>query len=326
MSQIDRCRISTAETAAIRGEFRHIMPLRHGGIAGFTLRYELVGPAGAPLLLVAGGISAGRHVLASDEFPDAGWWQAQADTLRRFRILAVDWIGADGVIDLPIDPSDQADAFAWLLDELGEPRAAAFIGASYGAMVGMHLAARRPDRLGALLSISASGSAHPFASACRALQRQAISLGEWQGNPEAGVALARAMAILTYRTPQEFAERFDAAPELQAGRVRVAAEPYLDAHGERHCQRMCSIAYRRLSESIDLHRIDPGGIRVPTTLAAVDQDALVPAHDIEALARAIPGAGFHLIRSRFGHDAFLKEEAQVDAIINNFLEPLEISR
>lgn len=71
-----RCR--TEQKGATRGELRHYMPLRHGGVAGFTLRYEMVGSVGAPLLLVAGGISAGRHVVASEEFPEAGWWQAQS--------------------------------------------------------------------------------------------------------------------------------------------------------------------------------------------------------------------------------------------------------
>ena len=302
------------------------MPLRHGGIAGFKVWYELVGPAGAPLILVAGGISAGRHVVASADLPDAGWWQAQSETFGGHRVLAIDWIGADGVIDLPIDPADQADAIAWLLEELGEPIAAAFVGASYGAMVGMHFAARHPHRLGALLAISASDKAHPYASACRALQRQALSLGEWHGDPASGVALARAMAILTYRTPEEFADRFAEEPELRGTRFRMAAEDYLDAHGQRHCQRTSSIAYRRLSESIDLHRIDPADIKVPLTLVAVDRDALVPAADIEALAAQIPGARFHLIHSRFGHDAFLKEEAQVAAITTEFLETLESDR
>ena len=302
------------------------MPLRHGGIAGFTLRYELVGPPGAPLLLVAGGISAGRHVVASAEFPEAGWWQSQATTFRNYRLLAIDWVGADGVIDLPIDPADQADSIAWLLDELGEPKAAAFVGASYGAMVGMHFAANHPDRVGLLLAISAANRAHPYASACRALQRKAIGFGEAKGDPEFGVALARAMAILTYRTPEEFAERFDAPPEVHGTSVRVAAEPYLEAHGDRHCRRMRSIAYRRLSESIDLHRIDPVEIRVPLTLVAVDQDALVPAGDINSLAERIPGASIHLVHSRFGHDAFLKEEKQVAAIISQFLESLELHR
>ena len=324
MSQTTQC--GTGSTEARQGELRHIMPLRHGGIAGFRLRYELTGPSGAPLLLVAGGISAGRHVISSDGFPGTGWWQSQAVVFRDYRVLAIDWVGGDGTIDLPIDPADQAEAIAWLLGELGESSAAAFIGASYGAMVGMHFAACHPQGLGGLLAISAANRAHPFASASRALQRQAVALGESRGDPAAGVALARAMAILTYRTPGEFAERFDAPPEIQGSHLRVAAEPYLDAHGERHCRKMNSVAYRRLSESIDLHRIDPAKLTVPVTLVAVDQDALVPAADVEALARAIPHSAFHLIHSRYGHDAFLKEEVRVGAIITAFLDSLEISR
>ncbi len=299
------------------------MPLRHGGIAAFKLRYELVGPPSAPLLIVAGGISAGRHIVATDDASEPGWWQAQATTFEGHRLLAIDWVGADGEVDLPLDPLDQAEAIVWLLDELGELRAAAFIGASYGAMVGMHLAAHHPARVGALLAISASDAPHPYASACRALQRRALSLGQSNGDPAAGVALARAMAMLTYRTPEEFADRFAADPEVHGDRVRVAAEPYLEAQGERHCQRMSAVAYRRLSESIDLHRIDPTEIHCPLTLVAVDHDALVPPDDIDALAAKMPSAAFHLIHSRFGHDAFLKEECQVAAIITDFLNYLE---
>jgi homoserine O-acetyltransferase len=308
-----------------RGELALALHLRHGGTAETCLRYELIGPASAPLMIVAGGISAGRHVLASEAFPDAGWWQSQASTLNfeRYRILAIDWVGADGSIDAAIDPADQAEAIAQLLASLGFERIAAFIGASYGAMVGMHLAIRDPDRMGAFLAISASDSPHPFASACRALQRRALALGENQGDAAAGVALARAMAILTYRTADEFGERFAAEPRLEQGRVRVAAEDYLDAQGARHSGRMCSTAYQRLSESIDLHRINASQLRVPLTLVAVDGDTLVPAKDIEAVADQVPGATFHRIHSRFGHDAFLKEERQVGAIIINFLESLE---
>jgi len=314
--------------SAQRGELALALPLRHGGEANISLRYELAGPADAPLLVVAGGISAGRHVLSSDAFPEPGWWQVQAGTLDPgvYRILAIDWAGADGGIDLPIDPADQADALVHLLDALGIGRVAAFVGASYGAMVGMHLTARRPDRIGGLLAISASDRAHPFASACRSLQRQALSLGESNGDPDSGVALARALAILTYRTPQEFAERFASDPAIRDGRVRVAAEDYLDAHGARHCRRMGSIAYRRLSESIDLHRFDPAAIKVPLTLVSVDQDALVPSEDIDRLAAAIPGSTLRHIQSRFGHDAFLKEEAAIAAIISDVLAPLEPAR
>lgn len=308
---------------AVRGELPLSLALRHGGEAHVTVRYELTSAGRRPPIIVAGGISAGRHVLSSDEFPEAGWWEVQRAALSDGGdILAIDWVGADGRVDAPIDPADQVDAIARLLTFLQIPRAAAFIGASYGAMVGMHFAARHPERLGGLLAISASSQPHPFASACRSLQRQALSLGERVGDPAAGVALARSMAMLTYRTPDEFAERFAGAPSVEGNRLRVAADDYLDAHGARHCRRMGAVAYRRLSESIDLHCLEPSEILIPMTLAAADQDALVPADDVRSLAAAVSGARFDLIKSIYGHDAFLKEQEQVAAIISRFISSL----
>ncbi|WP_294069220.1 homoserine O-succinyltransferase [Sphingomonas sp.] len=312
--------------AAVRGELPLSLRLRHAGPTRFIVGYELTGPTNAPLIIVAGGISAGRHSISSKTFSEPGWWESQSEALSGHRLLSIDWLGADGEFDRPIDPADQAEAIAALLDALGLGRAAGFVGASYGGMVGMHLAARNPDSLGSLLAISAPARAHPFASACRSIQRRALDLGEAGGEPDAGVALARAMAMLTYRTPREFAERFDASPVLDGGRLRVAADPYLDAQGQRHCRRMSPAAYRRLSESIDLHRIDAADIRVPVTLAAVDSDALVPESDVRPLAKAIPGSRLHVVRSRFGHDAFLKEDAQVAAILIRFLASLETTR
>lgn len=294
-------------------------------MADVSLRYELLGPVGAPLLIVAGGISAGRHVLASRECPQAGWWQAQDRALDpgRHQILAIDWVNADGAITVPIDPADQAEALRQLLDHLGFDEPAIFIGASYGAMVGMHFAGLFPARILGLLAFSAADRPHPFASACRALQRRALTLGEQLGDPASGVALARAMAMLTYRTPQEFAERFGSRPTIDGALVRVASENYLVGHGERHCRRMTSLAYRRLSESIDLHEVDAGSIRTPLTLAGAAQDALVPFDDIERLASLVPGSILRPISSVYGHDAFLKEEGQVASIITEFLETLE---
>lgn len=328
MNQLQHLPAQPETATARRGEMALDLPLRHGGRACGALRYELVGSDDAPLLLVAGGISAGRHVVATVDVPEPGWWQALACSFdrARFRLLAIDWIGADGSLDLAIDPADQAAALQRLLDRLGVSRIAGFIGASYGGMVGMHFAAGAPHRVGALLAISAPASAHPFSSAARALQRQAIALGEAHGDPAAGVALARALAMLSYRTPEEFADRFTATPAVHDGRLRVAAEDYLAVQGARHAERMPATAYRRLSESIDLHRVDPAAITVPLTLVAVDSDALVPAADIAALADAHGAARLHRIASRFGHDAFLKEERAIAAILAEFLSTLETDR
>jgi len=315
--------VTTDTKCGNRGEFRATLDLVHAGRTELPIGYELAGPEGAPLLIVAGGISASRHAIANASDSTDGWWQVQSTTFSPYRILAIDWVGADGELDCPIDSSDQAEALLAALDHLGLPRVTAFVGASYGAMVGMHCAALAPARIGALLAISGAHGSHPFSSAQRALQRQAIELGERLGSPASGVALARKLAILTYRTPEEFAERFASPCALERGRARASCEPYLDHMGDKHCARMSAVAYRRLSESIDLHRIDPASIAVPATFVAVEGDQLIPAADTAALADEVPRARLVTIPSIYGHDAFLKEERAIASIISQFLHSLE---
>lgn len=322
-----RIRQDESEPDCIVGDCRATLPFVFGPPAPVTVSYELAGPATAPLLILAGGISANRHVFSSEHSPASGWWEAQADTLAATRRLAIDWIGADGSLDRPIHPADQARAILLVLDHLGIDSAAGFVGASYGAMIGMHLAALAPKRCGRLLAISAAHRAHPFVSAQRALQRQAVELGERLGDPSAGVALARKLAMTGYRTPAEFAARFDASPQLVSGaRVTCGAEPYLDAQGTRHSARVSAIAYRRLSESIDLHAIDPTRITVPATFVAAQDDCLIPAADIAELAAAAPRGRFVSLPTRFGHDSFLKEQRLVATLLTDFLKNLEQTR
>ncbi|MGN6849340.1 MAG: homoserine O-succinyltransferase MetX [Sphingomicrobium sp.] len=306
-----------------RGEFHATLDLVHAGPAAVEVRYELVGEKGAPLLIIAGGISADRHALANANDPTNGWWQSQPHPFADYRLLAIDWLGADGTLDQPIDSSDQARALLATLDQLNVHGTTAFIGASYGAMVGMHCAAIAPDRIPALLALSGVDRSHPFTSAQRALQRQAIELGERLGSPEAGVELARKLAILTYRTPQEFAERFSEPCTIEQGRGNASSESYLNHMGQRHAARMSAVAYRRLSESIDLHRIEPEKIAVPSTFVAVLGDQIVTASDVERLSRAVPDGHFVSLPSLYGHDAFLKEDRAIGAIILTFLNSLE---
>ena len=72
------------------------------------------------------------------------------------------------------------------------------------------------------------------------------------------------------------------------GRVRVAAEDYLDAAGAQYVARTPVTAYLRLSESIDLHRVDPTAILPPTVVVAVEGDRLVPLADLVGLVELGP--------------------------------------
>src|SRR3546814_18042279 len=84
------------------------------------------------------------------------------------------YVGADGTLDALIDPGDQADAVAGLLDALDIDALHAFVGYSYGALVGLQLAARHPGRVHRLVAVSGAHRPHPYAAAWRALQRKAV--------------------------------------------------------------------------------------------------------------------------------------------------------
>ena len=311
---------------ARRGVVDAVLATRHAGTRKLRIAYELAGPAGAPVVFVAGGISAHRHVSANALDRDAGWAEGLLDAGRtldpaNLRLLAFDYVGADGSIDAPIDTADQADAVALLLDALGIDVLEALVGYSYGALVGLQLAARHPQRLRKLVAVSGAHRAHPYAAAWRALQRKAVALGQLQCADEQGLSLARQFAMLSYRTPEEFGDRFDAAPILCNGRVRVAAEDYLDAAGAKFVARVSATAWLRLSESIDLHRVDPARIGVPTTVVAVEGDRLVPMSDAVTLVEGLGLNGrLRVLRSQYGHDAFLKETDRIDALLAGELQ------
>lgn len=318
------------DPGADRGTLELSVELRHAGARRIRLQWEWQGPEGAPWVLVAGGISAGRHPASSKAYPEPGWWEAQVGPGRAVdtnacRVLAIDWLGGDGALDAPIDSADQADAIARLLAHLRIECLAGFVGCSYGAMVGLQFAVRHPDRLAHLVAISGGDHAHPYASAWRGLQRRIARLGRDEGASRDGLSLARQLAMLSYRTPQEFAERFTAGTRLEDGGqpgtlVRGDADDYLAVCGDRYVARTTTTAFLRLSESVDLHVVDVREVRTPTTLVAVSEDQLVPVQDVVALAEKLPALRkLNILRSLYGHDAFLKEDAAIAAVLREAL-------
>lgn len=316
-------------------------PLTHGGeLRGGLLAYELLGPEGAPLVIVQGGISSGRHVARGAGRTSPGWWDdlvgpGRALDTTRLRVLAADPLGGGGASTGPVTTgqrpfpaltsTDQARALSLLLDHLGERQPVAFVGASYGGMVGLALAALEPERLRALVAISAADRSHPLATAWRSVQRQLVRLGREHGAPRQALALARGLAMTTYRSAREFGERFDGAPTIVDGVPRFPVESYLDARGDAFAETFDAEAYLCLSQAIDLHRVDAAAITTPTTLVAVESDQLVPIQQVRDLSRRLAGP-VRLVEldSLYGHDAFLKETATLAPILRDALATTEV--
>jgi homoserine O-acetyltransferase/O-succinyltransferase len=302
-------------------------PLHHGGsIEPLRLGWRLAGRAGAPVVLALGGISAHRRVFDLQQ-ARAGWWSelvgpGAALDADRVGVLGIDYVGASGESSGPlaggtfasISSYDQAEALRVLLDHLHIGALRAIVGASYGGMVALAFAERYPERVEQLLIISASERAQPMATAWRSVQRRIVRFALQLGRPAEGLALARALAMATYRSPQEFAERFAQPPRLEQGRFVFPVEEYLLSRGRDYAARYLPEAFLCLSESIDLHAVDARRIGVPTTAVAVLEDQLVPIADMRAMAARLPRARLCEISSRYGHDAFLRESSALRPI------------
>ena len=225
---------------------------------------------------------------------------------------------ADGVRPASTFPNistyDQAELLVRLLNNLGVKSLRAAVGGSYGGMVALAFGERYPERVSELIVIGAADRTHPMATAWRSVQRRILRFALECGRPKDGLQLARALAMSTYRSAEEFEARFDDAPVRDGARFLFPVEQYLFARGTDFADRHKPEAILCLSESIDLHHVDATRIFVPTTIVAVREDQLVPLADLRGLAARLPLAKLHEISSIYGHDAFLKESDQLRGI------------
>jgi homoserine O-acetyltransferase len=295
-----------------------------------TLPHELIGAPRAPVVVVLGGISSSRHVAATATDPTPGWWDAQVGPGRAIdtnavRVLGIDYLdggrGPDGRPARIVTTHDQAAALAALLDTLGVERVRAVVGASYGGMVALAFGERHGERVDQLVVIGAAHESHPMSTGLRALQRRIVELGLEHGFAGDALAVARGIAMTTYRTAREFADRFDNTPgSLSETDVSFEVERYLANRGASFAAKFRPEYFLALSLSSDLHRVDPAAIRTPTTIVAAEGDTLVPQVQTRSLARrlAVPGR-FVFLPTIFGHDAFLKEPAKIGRILSSVL-------
>ncbi|MCK9538801.1 homoserine O-succinyltransferase MetX [Dokdonella sp.] len=313
-----------ARVGRIHGERLVRLDPRHGdGWRQVRVRFALYGAPGAPVIIVQGGISADRNAAQGG----CGWWEdivgaGRAIDTTRYAVLGIDWLErADLGAVQAVDSADQADALAALLATLGIRQAHAFVGASYGAMVGLAFAARHPAHARHLVAIAGAHRAHPLSTALRNLQREIVRLAERLGDGAAGLDLARRLAMTTYRSEREFAERCAGAPVFADGRFRFAEEAWLAHAGARFAERFDAGRFLALSESIDLHAVSPEAIGIPTTLIGIASDRVVPLADLcELQRRCGTAATLHVIDSPYGHDAFLKEPLRLGALLQDILD------
>ncbi|RLV61302.1 homoserine O-succinyltransferase [Parashewanella curva] len=305
-------------------------PLFHGGtVFHGQVSYYLRGPSLAPVIIVLGGISSGKETEL--------WWPEMvgaglAIDTDRYQVLSIDFLGGNHDSSGPdanehssqaaaIDTRDQAKAISLLLEHLNIDVVHNFIGASYGGMIALAFAELFPNKVKQLCILCAAHKSSNLGIAWRSIQRQIIQLGADTEQEEQAIALARALAMTTYRSFIEFEERFSTAPYVVDGYFQFPVNGYLTSRGEAFKKNFCCRAYLCLSESIDLHHILPENIKTPITCISFDTDQLIPKKLMQELAEYSQGKSQHFhLTSLYGHDAFLKETQAITPLIQQTLE------
>lgn len=329
------------------------------------LAYETWGqlsPARDNAVLILHALTGDSHVrgAAGPGHPTAGWWSdlvgpgAAIDTDRWF-VVAPNMLGgcqgSTGPASIAPDGyewasrfpyltvRDQVEAQALLADELGVERWFAVVGGSMGGMHAIEWAVGHPDRVARAAILSAPPITTADQIALNSVQLDTVRIdprfagGEYYDagdgdGPHRGLALARRMALLNYRSPTELNQRFQrswqsgVSPLGRGG--RFAVESYLDFHGNKFTRRFDANSYLTLVEAMNSHDVGRdrdgvedalGRVTATTLVLGIDSDRLFPIDGQHRIARGIPntldGDDAVVLSSDFGHDGFLIETAAV---------------
>ena len=311
----------------------------------------------------AAGASGGPH-------PTPGWWDETigpgkaVDTDRYFVVCSNVLGGCQGTTGpFDLDPSsgrrygprfpvvtirDMVRVQARLADHLGIRRWLTVVGGSMGGMQVLEWAAMYPRRVRSIVPLATCAAASPLQIAWSTVGRLAIaSDANWCGGdyydqaegPWMGLATAREIAQVTYRSGESFERRFgrsffDPLTDFDLwGRFQM--EAYLDHHGQKLVRRFDANSYLVLNRSMDLHDLGRGRggpaaalgrIRAPVLTASITSDRLYPLYQQQEIHDAVNAAGGDcrhvMIDSDEGHDGFLLEHGLLREPVSSFLKEM----
>jgi homoserine O-acetyltransferase/O-succinyltransferase len=353
--------------------------LEGGGLLrGVTVAYETWGELatdGSNAVLVCHALTGDSHAAGGLDVghPTPGWWDGVVgpgkalDTGRWF-VVCVNVLGGCQGSTGPASPHpddgrpwgsrfpvvsmrDMVRTQAAVADHLGIARWALVVGGSMGGMQALEWGVMYPERVRALVPIATAAAASAAQIGWWSSGRRAIRMDpRWRGGdyydapagdgPHEGLATARMMSMMTFRSDDVFSARFgrEVVEPVEGFTLwqRFEVERYLEYQGDKLVRRFDANSYLLLTKAMDLHDLGRGRgsmeaafarLRAPLLSVGVSSDILYPNHqsrEIVALARdAGVDASYAELDSPHGHDAFLIEVDQVAAVLGEFIDRLD---
>jgi homoserine O-acetyltransferase/O-succinyltransferase len=346
-------------------------------LAPVEIAYETHGVLNADksnAILICHALTMDQHVASPHSITGKpGWWENMVgpglpiDT-DRFCIICPNVIGScmgsSGPETLAPDGEpwgmrfpvitirDMVRAQALLVDHLGITRLHAVIGGSMGGMLALSWAATFPERVAAALVIASTAKHSAQNIAFHEVGRQAIMADpNWRDgdyyadgkSPDAGLAVARMAAHITYMSEQglteKFGRRLQARPDSLTGAKSYSfdadfqIQSYLRHQGLSFTDRFDANSYLYITRAMDYFDLaeEHGGhlanafsaTKARFCLISFDSDWLYPTPESKAIVHALNASGapvsFMELASPFGHDAFLLDTPGLDRVISGFL-------
>ena len=350
-----------------------------GALRDVTIAYETWGTldsSGSNAILVCHAWTGDSHVTGPIRpgHPTGGWWEGMVgpgmalDTDRYFVVCSNVIGGCQGSTGpTSIDSATSAEygprfpvvtirdmvrAQARLATHLGVPAWFSVIGGSMGGMQVLEWGITFPDRVRSLIPVATTAQASAQQIAWNAVGRRAVRLdpgfrgghyydaGPGEG-PHEGMAIARMLAQVTFRSDDVFTDSFGRELADRDGGgfelwQRFEVERYLDHHGDKLVRRFDANSYLLLSKAMDLHDVSRGRgsleaamarIKVPTLAIGIWSDQLYPSYQQKQIRELLHSNGtpaeYVEIDSQHGHDSFLLDLDQVGAAVSSFLDDVE---
>jgi homoserine O-acetyltransferase len=283
------------------------------------------------------------------------WWQAligpgKALDTERFFVICLNTLGSPygsaspvtieqhrGVPYGPDFPTttvrDTVRAHHAVLKGMGVRRVVAAMGGSMGGMQVLEWGFR-DDFVRSLVPVAVGARHSPWCIGWSEAQRKAIRADRrWNGGhyepddpPVDGLAAARMMAMMSYRSPTEFSDRFARAVTSDQT-FQVAS--YLRHQGDKLVRRFDANCYISLTDQMDSHDVGRGrggheyalrSLPQPTLVIGISSDVLYPLAEQEEIARCIPDAKLAVLNAPYGHDSFLIRQTELGDTVRPFLE------
>lgn len=337
-------------------------------LAPVDVAYETYGTlnrGGTNAVLICHALTGNAHAAGTSPDGQPGWWDGIVGEGRAFDpakhfIVCSNFLGscygttgptsinprtgkAYGAAFPQMTVRDMVRVQRELLKRLGVRRLKAVIGGSLGGMQVLEWGLTYPEMVDAIIPIATAAQHSAWCIGLNEVARLGILTdpawndGQYTEQPARGLALARMIAMITYRSRESFEKKFgQARQEEQVGRgvfselspAGFQIESYLRYQGEKLVDRFDAATYVAITRAMDLHDVAKGRgslaealglVRAKTLCIGISSDVLYPAEEQKKIAALIPGATYQEIESPYGHDAFLIEFERLNRLIKEFL-------